>query len=66
MLVAMQMFFDDDLPLLDFKSIKQMDGIAKMKLMEDLHEEVNNKINSHHIRLFYHDMLSILIKNHGH
>ena len=66
MMVAMQMFSDDELPLLDFKSIKNMDGIAKMKLMEDLHEETNNKVNSQHIRLFYYDMLSILIKNHGH
>ena len=41
------MFFDDELPLLDFKSIKNMDGIAKMKLMEDIHEETENKINSH-------------------
>ena len=66
MLVAMQMFYDDELPIVDFKSIREMDGIAKMKLMDDLHEETRNKINSHHLRLFYYDMLSILIKNHGH
>ena len=66
MLVAMQMFYDDELPIVDFKSIKEMDGIAKMKLMDDLHEETRNKINSHHLRLFYYDMLSILVKNHGH
>ena len=46
------MFFDDELPLLDFKSIKNMDGIAKMKLMEDIHEETENKINSHN-KIFY-------------
>ena len=62
----MQMFYDDELPIVDFKSVKQMDGVAKMRLMEDLHEEYLNKINSHNLRLFYYDMLSILIKNHGH
>tara|TARA_R100001224_G_scaffold75419_1_gene46467 strand:- start:1 stop:201 length:201 start_codon:yes stop_codon:yes gene_type:complete len=66
MLVAMQMFFDDELPIIDFKSVKKMDGMAKTRLMEDLHEEYENKVNSNSLRLFYYDMLSILIKNHGH
>ena len=62
----MQMFYDDELPLIDLKSVKKMDGIAKTRLMEDLHEEYLNKVNSHHMRLFYSDLLSILVKNHGH
>jgi hypothetical protein len=60
------MFYDDELPLIDLKSVKKMDGIAKTRLMEDLHEEYLNKVNSHHMRLFYSDLLSILVKNHGH
>ncbi len=44
----MQMFYDDELPIVDFKSVKQMDGVAKMRLMEDLHEEYLNKSNYHH------------------
>ena len=62
----MQMLYDDEFPIIDLKSVKKMDGIAKTKLMEDLHEEYLNKVNSHHMRLFYSDLLSILVKNHGH
>lgn len=61
----MQMF-SDDLPIIDLKSVKKMDGMAKTELMCDLHEEYQNKTNSSHLRLFYYDMLSILIKSHGH
>jgi hypothetical protein len=60
------MFYDDELPIIDLKSVKKMDGMAKTKLMEDLHEEYQNLLNSHHMRLFYSDLLSILVKNHGH
>jgi hypothetical protein len=62
----MQMLYDDELPIIDLKSVKKMDGIAKTKLMEDLHDEYLNQLNSHHMRLFYSDLLSILVKNHGH
>jgi|TARA_Y100001968_G_scaffold280141_2_gene276461 hypothetical protein len=60
------MFYDDELPILNLKSVKEMDGMAKTRLMEDLHEEYQNSLNSHHMRLFYSDLLSILVKNHGH
>ena len=38
------MFFDDELPIIDFKSVKKMDGMAKTRLMEALHEEYENKV----------------------
>tara|TARA_R100001086_G_scaffold53916_1_gene24119 strand:- start:1025 stop:1225 length:201 start_codon:yes stop_codon:yes gene_type:complete len=66
MLVAMQMFYDEELPIISLKAVKEMDGMAKTRLMEDLHEEHQNSLNSPHLRLFYSDLLSILIKNHGH
>ena len=33
--------------------------------MLDIYNEYQNKFNSDHMRLFYSDLLSILVKNHG-
>ncbi len=60
------MFQDDELPIIDLKAVKKMDGLAKTELMCDLHEEYQSSRNSNHMRLFYSDLLSILVKNHGH
>ena len=60
------MFPDDELPIIDLKAVKKMDGLAKTDFMNDLCEEYQNDRNSNSLRLFYSDLLSILVKNHGH
>ena len=59
----MQMLFDE---FLNIKSVEKMDGLEKTRFMDDLLLEYKNTENSHHMRLFYYDMLTALIKNHGH
>jgi|TARA_R100000329_G_scaffold107350_1_gene88125 hypothetical protein len=62
----MQMYKDDELPIIDLKAVKKMDGLAKTDFMNDLFEEYQDDRNSNPMRLFYSDLLSILVKNHGH
>ena len=59
----MQMLFDE---FLNIKSVEKMDGLEKTRFMNDLLLEYKDPENSHHMRLFYYDMLTALIKNHGH
>ena len=59
------MFHDDEFTIIDLKDVKKMDGVAKTEFMNDLCEEFQDHRNSNPMRLFYCDLLSILIKNHG-
>tara|TARA_R100000231_G_C5282530_1_gene152043 strand:+ start:269 stop:442 length:174 start_codon:yes stop_codon:yes gene_type:complete len=57
------MLFDE---FLNIKSVEKMNGLEKTRFMNDLLLEYKDTENSHHMRLFYYDLLTALIKNHGH